>query len=102
MSKLNFGTAGSPRNPENLSTVDGIKRSPSWVWIAWRLSCAGCADEQGDRQAGLGGGRRTEISGFSVHAPYFINLNAREAEKIQASQLPVDTMARGGGFMRRR
>ena len=26
MNALYFGTAGAPRNPENLTTVDGIKR----------------------------------------------------------------------------
>jgi len=33
---------------------------------------------------------------LSVHAPYFINLNAREAEKIQASQLRLIQSARVG------
>ena len=35
---------------------------------------------------------------LSVHAPYFINLNAREAEKIQASQLRLIQSARVGAM----
>jgi len=39
---------------------------------------------------------------LSLHAPYFINLNAREAEKIQASQLKTDTIGSSRRAMRRK
>ena len=38
MNKLNFGTAGAPRNPANLSTVDGIKRIAELGLELWRWS----------------------------------------------------------------
>ncbi|MCX6003224.1 MAG: TIM barrel protein [Chloroflexi bacterium] len=94
MSKLLFGTAGSPRNPSNLSTVDGIKRIAELG-----LDCLEIEFVQGIRMsketaqqvAAVAANRAIKLS---VHAPYFINLNAREPEKVIASQSRLIQSAR--------
>ena len=86
MDGLLFGTGGVPRSAKTRSTIDGIER------IA-ELGLDGMEIEfvQGVRM-GEGGARlvadvatRKNVK-LSAHAPYFINLNAREPEKIRASQ----------------
>ena len=94
MNQLNFGTAGAPRNPENLTTVDGIKRIAELG-----LDCLEIEFVQGVRMSKDTAKQVSVVAAnrnirLSVHAPYFINLNAREAEKIQASQLRLIQSAR--------
>jgi deoxyribonuclease-4 len=94
MNKLNFGTAGAPRNPANLSTVDGIKRVAELG-----LDCLEIEFVEGVRMSKETAKQVSVVAAnrnirLSVHAPYFINLNAREAEKIQASQLRLIQSAR--------
>ena len=98
MNKLHFGTAGAPRNPSNLSTVDGIKRIAELG-----LDCLEIEFVQGVRmsketakQVGVVAANRSIR--LSVHAPYFINLNARELEKIQASQVRLIQSARAASL----
>ena len=94
MNKLNFGTAGAPRNPPDLSTLDGIKRIAELS-----LDCLEIEFVQGVRMSKETAKQISVVAGnrkirLTVHAPYFINLNAREAEKIQASQLRLIQSAR--------
>ena len=94
MSKLHFGTAGTPRNPQNLTTVDGIKRIAELG-----LDCMEVEFVQGVRMSKETAKQVSVVAAnrnirLSVHAPYFINLNARETEKIQASQLRLIQSAR--------
>ncbi len=94
MKKLCFGTAGAPRNPENLSTVDGIKRISELG-----LDCLEIEFVQGVRMSKETAQQISVVAAnrnirLSVHAPYFINLNARELEKIQASQVRLIQSAR--------
>ncbi|MGP8079853.1 MAG: TIM barrel protein [Dehalococcoidales bacterium] len=98
MNKLNFGTAGAPRNPANLSTVDGIKRVAELG-----LDCLEVEFVEGVRMSKETAKQVAVVAAnrnirLSVHAPYFINLNAREAEKIQASQLRLIQSARVGAI----
>lgn len=98
MNKLHFGTAGSPRNPANLSTVDGIKRIAEIG-----LDCLEIEFVQGVRMgketarqvAAVATNRDIKLS---VHAPYYINLNARELEKVQASQVRLIQAARAASL----
>jgi deoxyribonuclease IV len=94
MNALGFGTAGAPRNPENLTTVDGIKRI-----VELGLDCMEIEFVQGVRMSKETAKQVSVVAAnrnirLTVHAPYFINLNAREAEKIQASQLRLIQSAR--------
>ena len=86
MSGILFGTAGVPHSAETNTTIDGIKR------IA-RLGL-GCMEIEFVRRVTMGeAGARlvAEVAAeegikLSAHAPYYINFNAHEPEKITASQ----------------
>ena len=86
MDGLLFGTAGTPRSTRNQTTIDGIERIAELG-----LDCMELEFVQGVR---MGEGSARLVAGvasregvrLSAHAPYFINLNAREPEKIRASQ----------------
>ena len=86
MARLIFGTAGVPRSAVNKSTVGGIERIAELG-----LGCMEIEFVQGVRM-GEGSARLVaEVASrkgvkLSAHAPYFINLNAHELEKIRASQ----------------
>ena len=86
MTGLLFGTGGVPRSAKSRSTIDGIKR------IA-ELGLGGMEIEfvQGVKMGEPGARQVAEVASeegikLSAHAPYFINFNAREPEKIRASQ----------------
>jgi len=94
MSGLLFGTAGVPRSTKTDSTVGGIERVAELG-----LGCMEVEFVQGVRM-GEGGARLVaeamtrEGIRLSAHAPYFINLNSHEPEKIRASQERILQTAR--------
>jgi len=86
MAGLLFGTGGTPHSSKTKSTIDGIKRIAELG-----LDCMEIEFVQGVRMGDAGASLVSEIATkekvkLSAHAPYFINLNAREPEKIRASQ----------------
>lgn len=94
MNKLFFGTAGAPCNPPNLSTVDGIKRIAELG-----LDCMEIEFVQGVRMRKETAQQVNAVAAnrnirLTVHAPYYINLNAREEEKVVASQNRLISAAR--------
>jgi len=86
MSELFFGTAGVPDSAKSHSSVDGIKR-------VYELGL-GCMELEFVRQAKMSEATARLVAEtaastgikLSAHAPYYINLNAREPDKVQASQ----------------
>ena len=86
MAGLLFGTGGTPHSAKTPSTIDGIKRIAELG-----LGCMEIEFVQGVKM-GEAGARvvadtaTREGVKLSAHGPYFINLNAREPEKITASQ----------------
>jgi deoxyribonuclease-4 len=98
MDKLLFGTGGTPHSSRTPSTIDGIKRIAEL-----RLGCMEIEFVQGVRM-GEAGARlvaetaQSEGVKLSAHGPYFINLNAREPEKIVASQERILQTARIGAI----
>ena len=98
MEKLLFGTAGSPHSSRTASTIDGIKRIAELGFGCMELEFV-----QGVRM-GEGGARLVAETAsregikLSAHAPYFINLNAHEPEKIIASQERILQTARIGAI----
>jgi len=94
MNGLLFGTAGIPHSSKLLSTVGGIERI-----LELGLGCMEVEFVQGvkmgeaaARQVGEAAAR-TGVR-LSAHAPYFINLNSQEIEKIRASQSRILQTAR--------
>jgi len=86
MAGLLFGTGGTPHSTRSKSTVDGIERIAELG-----LGCMELEFVQGVRMGETGARLVAETATragikLSAHAPYFINLNAHEPEKIRASQ----------------
>jgi len=86
MAGLLFGTGGTPHSARTKSTVSGIERIAELG-----LGCMEIEFVQGVKM-GLEGARLVGEAAarmgvkLTAHAPYAINLNAREPEKVKASQ----------------
>ena len=86
MAKLVFGTAGIPVSTHPQTTIDGIRRVAELGLGAMEVEFVQGVylnEEQARQVAGVAQSLRVELS---VHAPYFINLNAREDKKIRMGQ----------------
>jgi deoxyribonuclease-4 len=94
MEKLLFGTGGSPLSSLTPTTIDGIKRIAKLG-----LGCMEMEFVYGVRM-GEAGARlvaetaQSEGVRLSAHGPYYINLNAREPDKVAASQQRILQTAR--------
>jgi deoxyribonuclease-4 len=91
---LLFGTAGIPRSSKALTTQSGIERIHEL-----ELGCMEVEFVQGVRmspQSARDVGNVAARRGIklSAHAPYFINLNAQELDKMAASQERIIQTAR--------
>ena len=94
MAGLFFGTAGIPRSTRPESTVSGIERI-----VELGLDCMEIEFVRGVRMGEDSARRVAETADrlgvrLSAHAPYFINLNSHEPEKITASQERILQTAR--------
>jgi len=94
MVELIFGTGGIPHSSRTSSTIDGIKRIAELG-----LGCMEIEFVQGVKMGEAGARLVAETAAregvkLSAHGPYFINLNAREPEKISASQERILQTAR--------
>lgn len=94
MGKLLFGTGGAPHSSKTPSSVDGIKRIAELG-----LGCMELEFVQGVRMSEASARQVAETAAaagikLSAHAPYYINLNAHEPEKIKASQMRLLQTAR--------
>ncbi|MGP8320812.1 MAG: TIM barrel protein [Methanosarcinaceae archaeon] len=95
---LLFGTAGTPISTKKRSSAEGIKRV--------RELGLGCMELEFVRGVRMGEGTaqvvrdfaRAEDVALSVHAPYYINLNSKEQEKIDASVERIYQSARIGAL----
>ncbi|MDD4984921.1 MAG: TIM barrel protein [Dehalococcoidales bacterium] len=94
MAGLLFGTAGIPHSTRLQSAVCGIERSAELG--------LGCMEMEFVRGVKMGEATAWQVADtaakagirLSAHAPYFINLNARELAKIKASQQRLLATAR--------
>jgi deoxyribonuclease-4 len=96
--KLFFGTAGVPRSTKASNSVAGIERVRELG-----LDCMELEFVQGVRMSEKGAenvleASRRENVALSVHAPYYINLNSSEEEKIKASMERIYQAARIGSL----
>jgi len=94
MAGLLFGTGGTPHSSKTLSTIDGIRRIAELG-----LGCMELEFVRGVKMGEAGARLVAETAAkegikLSAHGPYFINLNAREPEKIIASQERILQTAR--------
>lgn len=96
--KLLFGTAGIPRSAKGNNSIAGIERLRELD-----LDCMELEFVQGVRMGETGAGNVLEAAekrniALSVHAPYYINLNSPEEEKLKASQERIYQAARIGSL----
>jgi deoxyribonuclease-4 len=94
MAGLLFGTAGIPHSARSKTTIDGIERIAELG-----LGCMEIEFVQGVKMGEAGARLVADTATkegvkLSAHAPYFINFNAHEPEKIRASQDRVLQTAR--------
>lgn len=96
--KLLFGTGGIPRSTKGTSSISGIKRIRELG-----LDCMELEFVQGVRMSEKGAksvletAKKEEVD-LSVHAPYYINLNSYEEEKLKASLERIYQAARIGSL----
>ncbi len=96
--KLIFGTAGVPKSTKTSNSIAGIERVRELG-----LECMELEFVQGVRMSEKGArnvletARRENIA-LSVHAPYYINLNSPEEEKLKASMERIYQAARIGSL----
>jgi deoxyribonuclease-4 len=96
--KLLFGTGGIPRSTKGTSSVSGIKQIRELG-----LDCMELEFVQGVRMKEKGAenvlktANKEKVS-LSVHAPYYINLNSYEEEKLKASLERIYQAARIGSL----
>jgi deoxyribonuclease-4 len=98
MKELLFGTGGTPHSAKTPSAIDGIKRIAELG-----LGCMELEFVYGVRMAEASARLVAETAQdlgvkLSAHGPYYINLNAREPEKIAASQERIIQTARIGNL----
>jgi len=96
MEELLFGTGGTPHTAKTQSAIDGIKRIAELG-----LGCMELEFVYGVRMAKTSARLVAETAQsegvkLSAHGPYYINLNAREPEKVAASQERIIQTARIG------
>jgi deoxyribonuclease-4 len=94
MAELLFGTGGVPHSARETTTVSGIERI-----YELGLGCMELEFVQGVRMGETTAYQVAETAArtgikLSAHAPYFINLNAREPEKIEKSKERILKTAR--------
>ncbi len=98
MAVLLFGTGGVPHSDRSSTTIDGIERIAELG-----LGCMEIEFVQGVRMAEAGARLVAETAArkgikLTAHAPYFMNFNAHEPEKIRASQDRLLQTARIAAF----
>ena len=86
MPGLLFGTAGTHHSTRSRTTADGIERIAELG-----LGCMEVEFVRGVKMGEASARQVAEVAArkgirLSAHAPYFVNLHAREPEKIKASQ----------------
>jgi deoxyribonuclease IV len=96
--KLLFGTGGIPRSTKGKTSISGIERIKELT-----LDCMELEFVQGVRMGEKGAVNvfetaKKENIALSVHAPYYINLNSYDKEKLKASLERIYQAARIGSL----
>ncbi|NPE28460.1 TIM barrel protein [Methanococcoides sp. SA1] len=98
MKQLLFGTAGSPLSSKKKGSMDGIKRVRELGLDCMELEFVRGVRMKEETAANVRQTAEEENIALSVHAPYYINLNSAEAEKIEASMERIYQSARIGAL----
>ncbi len=85
MDRLRFGTAGIPLSTENPSTEKGILKVRDLGLDAMELEFVRGVNLDEEKAVKIGNIAKDKDVVLTAHAPYYINLNAKERSKIHAS-----------------
>ena len=96
--QLLFGTAGTPISAKKRSSADGIRRIHELGLGCMELEFVHGVRMKEDTAQIVNQTATQEGVALSVHAPYYINLNSHEAEKVQASIQRIYESARIGAL----
>jgi len=91
-----FGTAGIPSSSKKRDSVSGIKRVRELGLDAMELEFVRGVNMGKETAEAVGKAAKENEVGLSVHAPYYINLNSKEKEKVKASRKRIMDSARVG------
>src|SRR3989339_1603357 len=84
-SSLRFGTAGIPLSTEDRNTLDGIKHVNTLGLSAMELEFVHSVNIKKENAPLVKQAAEKNDVALSCHGQYFINLNAIEKEKVEAS-----------------
>jgi deoxyribonuclease-4 len=98
--KLLFGTAGVPRSAPKQDTLSGLERIKELSLDVMELEFVQGVRMDETLAAKVRDKKEQLALTLTVHAPYFINLNAREEEKIEASKRRIYDSCRIGALCR--
>jgi deoxyribonuclease-4 len=94
---LHFAVAGVPRTtPGKAGTIEGLKHAHSLGITAMEMEWVQRVPKNEEHIANIAKTAKELDIYLTVHAPYFINLNAIEEEKLEASKIRIlDAMEMG-------
>ncbi|WP_305064981.1 TIM barrel protein [Methanococcoides sp.] len=98
MKQLLFGTAGAPLSSKKKGSIEGIKRVREIGLDCMELEFVRGVRMKEETAANVRQTAEEENVALSVHAPYYINLNSADAEKIEASIERIYQSARIGAL----
>ena len=87
--KLKFGTAGIPLSTPDRNTENGVKHLKELGLNAMELEFVRSVNLNDESAAIVNKAREEEDVTLTCHGSYFINLNAKEPEKIAASRARI-------------
>lgn len=96
MKKLLFGTAGIPHSTETASSIEGIKQVKKLGLKCMELEFVRGVRIKEEMAVEVAKAAKENGIILSVHAPYFINFNSPEKEKVYASRQRLLQSARIG------
>lgn len=98
MAGLLFGTGGVPHSTRPKTLINGIKKIAELGLGCMELEFVyGVRMKEAEAEAVAAAAQKTRVR-LTVHAPYYINLNAHENDKLVASQERLLQSARIGGL----
>jgi deoxyribonuclease-4 len=99
MSELRFGTAGVPASAKGKKgTVEGVQRIRELGLDCMEVEFVRGVRMKEELARQVGAVARENDVALSVHGPYWINLNSKEPEKVEASSERILNSARIGHF----
>lgn len=96
---IKFGTAGVPLSAADSSTEAGIRRIRELGLDAMEVEFVHGVRMKEEKARLNGRTAREENVSLSCHAPYYVNLNSKEEEKIIASKQRLIQTARTADFL---